>query len=61
MATFLVPVVLHRRVFTPIAVLLAPVVLLHNALNPTTVLPLSEPPPIPTLTKPFTSKSPFVC
>jgi hypothetical protein len=42
-------------------VLQFPVVLLFNALVPTAVLVSMLPPPIPTLTLPFTSKSPFDC
>jgi hypothetical protein len=42
-------------------VLFAPVVLLDKAPPPTRVLVVTLPPPIPTLTLPFTSKSPLVC
>jgi hypothetical protein len=42
-------------------VLFAPVLLSFKALPPTLVLVLTLPPPIPTLTLPFTSKSPLAC
>jgi hypothetical protein len=42
-------------------VLLFPDVLHNKALEPTLVFVDTLPPPIPTLTLPFTSKSPLVC
>jgi hypothetical protein len=55
------PVVLYLKAQIPKAVLYAPVVLEAKALLPTLVLVIILPPPLPTLTLPFTSKSPLDC
>ena len=60
-AVLLAPVVLLLKATSPNAVLLLPVVLAANALPPTLVLEVTLPPPIPTLTLLFTSKSPLAC
>ena len=55
------PTVFEDKAHLPTAVFLIPVVLLAKALLPTLVLEVTLPPPIPTLTLLFTSKSPLVC
>jgi len=54
-------VVLEKSAHAPIAELPTPVVLVAKALLPKAVLIAILPPPIPTETLPFTSKSPFGC
>jgi hypothetical protein len=58
---FLCPVVLYLKALYPTAVFLTPVVLFNKALAPTLVLVAILPPPLPTETLPFTSKSPLAC
>ena len=60
-AALSVPTVFDDKALYPTAVFLTPVVLFNKALAPTLVLVTILPPPLPTLTLPFTSKSPLDC